>query len=408
MINSERIDERLKALANIGGTEEGGVTRLALSNEYRDGLDLVKAWMEQAGMTTRLDSAANLIGRREGLQKDAKPIVIGSHFDTVSNGGKYDGTIGVIGGIEVVQHIAEENININRPIEVIAFSEEEGSRFGSGVFGSRAMTGTITEEDLEKQDKDGITRRRALIEFGQNPDEIFNQIKGTDEFELYLEMHIEQGPVLEKKDIPVGIVTGIVGMLVLEITLEGASNHAGTTPMDMRHDALLGASEIALELEKICRNSNTASVGTVGSLNVFPGEVIVVPGQVKMSVDIRDLSLLKIGEIEAKLQDFANEISKKRGLTISYQERMRVEPALSSEKVIDVMKEKSREMELNFLEMASGGGHDAQLMAKLTDIGMIFVRSKNGSHNPKEFASVEDITRGTDLLSRVAIDYLNK
>lgn len=207
MISSQRLEDRINSLARIGMTEEGGVTRLALTDEDRKAHQLVRSWMEQAGMSVRVDAAGNLIGRKEGTNPQARPVVMGSHIDSVGNGGKFDGTIGVIGGIEVVQHIAEENISITRPVEVIAFCEEEGSRFQSGgIFGSRAMTGKITPADLEIRDANGISRRQALADFGLNPDELFTKaIRRKGEMALYLEMHIEQGPVLEQKGIPVGI-----------------------------------------------------------------------------------------------------------------------------------------------------------------------------------------------------------
>lgn len=409
MISSQRLEDRINSLARIGMTEEGGVTRLALTDEDRKAHQLVRSWMEQAGMSVRVDAAGNLIGRKEGTNPQARPVVMGSHIDSVGNGGKFDGTIGVIGGIEVVQHIAEENISITRPVEVIAFCEEEGSRFQSGgIFGSRAMTGKITPADMEIRDANGISRRQALADFGLNPDELFTKaIRRKGEMALYLEMHIEQGPVLEQKGIPVGIVTGITGLSLTEIIVEGKPNHVGATPMGMRHDALLGACEIATGIEEICLSYGSPAVGTVGTMEVLPGQVNIVPGRVVMTTDVRDLDVERRESILQRIRNHAESVAGRRGLTVSFHTKLKANPAMCSQEIIEVMKRESERMSLSYLEMPSGAGHDAQLMAELADMGMIFVRSTGGSHNPREYASMEDITLGTELLSRVALHYLN-
>ncbi|WP_046174848.1 M20 family metallo-hydrolase [Domibacillus indicus] len=410
MINKDRLYERIETLAKIGATEDGGVTRLALTKEDREAQELVSSWMKEAGMQVRRDSAGNLIGRKEGKEPGAKTIVMGSHIDSVGNGGKLDGTIGVIGGIEVVQHITEEGIEIKSPVEVIAFCEEEGSRFQSGgIFGSRAMTGKITRKDLEVRDSKGISRRDALIHFGLDPEGIFNEvIRKKDEIGLYLEMHIEQGPILEAAEIPVGIVTAITGLSLTEITFEGTPNHVGGTPMGMRNDALLGASEFAIATEEICEEFGSPAVGTVASMNVYPNQVNIVPGKVILTVDVRDVDIERRETILEKLRNRALEISEKRGLNVDFNLKLKANPAPCNEKVMELMKSKAKEAGIICQEIVSGGGHDAQLMAELADMGMIFVRSTGGSHNPKESAKIDDITLGTKLLSEVAIHYLIK
>lgn len=409
MISSKRLAERIEALSKI--TEEGweGITRRALTKEDREAQKLVKSWMEQAGMHVYLDPAGNLIGRKEGLNPDAKPVVIGSHIDSTLNGGKFDGTIGVIGGIETVQHIVEEGIQPLRPIEVIAFCEEEGSRFNDGgTYGSRAMTGKIRPEHLEVQDENGISRKEALKEFGLNPDEIFTKaVRQKGDMELYLEMHIEQGPVLVDKDIPIGIIQGINGRYFGQVTVEGEANHTGATPMDQRYDALVGASELVTTLERIASGYGTPTVGTVTRMEVLPGFVNVIPERVVMSgVDIRDLDNERRDAIVDQLKKRAKEIEKQRGLHITFNDMLRMSSALCSQHIMDTMKAEAERMNLPYLEMPSGACHDAQFMAELCDMGMIFVRSTGGSHNPNEDARIDDITLGTELLSRTAIHYL--
>lgn len=407
MINKQRIHERIESLADIGKTAEGGVTRIAFTDEYKKGLDLITSWMGQAGMHVRMDQAGNLIGKLEGSSPKLPAIAIGSHIDSVGNGGKYDGTVGVIGGIEVAQHIFEENISINRPMEVIAFCEEEGSRFQSGgVYGSRAMAGKITSEDLSVRDKDGITRYDVLKKSGLDPDRIQDSIRDSTEISLYLEMHIEQGPILIQKNTPVGIITGITGLSLTEIVFEGEENHVGGTPMNMRNDALLGACETALSVEKIVNSYGSTAVGTAATMDVSPSQVNIIPGKVSTVVDIRDVDFSRRENILEDLEKKVREICEDRGLTYQFVTKLKANPAMSADYVIERMKIESEQLNIKTLEMPSGGGHDAQLMAEFTDMGMIFVQSKNGSHNPKEYASFEDITSGTKLLSNVALHYL--
>ncbi|MDF9844510.1 MULTISPECIES: Zn-dependent hydrolase [unclassified Paenibacillus] len=408
MINAERLAERIETLGNIGRTLDGGVTRIALSEEDRQAQAVVSAWMEQAGMTVHLDPAGNLIGRVEGMDKTAHPVVIGSHIDSVVNGGKYDGTIGVLGGIEVVQHLKEEGILTMRPIEVIAFCEEEGSRFQSGLFGSRAMIGATTEEELGLKDKQGITRSEALARMGLDPGKIKAEaVRAQSDIRVYLEMHIEQGPVLEKMKAPVGIVTDIAGPSWMEVVVQGKAGHAGTLPMEMRQDAFLGASEIALLVERVCLSyKGKPVVGTVGHVEVKPGGSNIVPGRVVFSVDIRDVDEARRDEVIRQVKEGAAGICEQRGLQVSFRERLNVQPVQCTPAIVDVMKEQSKAMQLECPELVSGAGHDAQLIASISDMGMIFVRCKNGiSHNPEEFAETADIALGTELLSRVTLHY---
>lgn len=409
MISQERLEERIELLAQIGKTDEGGVSRVALTEEYRLALDLVTEWMEEAGMTVRLDQVGNLIGRKEGTDAGLKAVAMGSHIDSVIDGGKYDGVVGVIAGIEVAQHLKEEGISHKKPIEVIAFCEEEGSRFQSGgVFGSRAMAGQLRQEDFEVKDSHGETRYEVLKNFGLDPDDYKGAIRNKEEFELYLEMHIEQGPILIREESPVAIVTAITGLSLTEITFEGESNHVGGTPMDLRYDALLGASETALAVEEIVNKYGGDAVGTAATMDVEPSQVNIIPGQVTTVIDIRDTDLERRETILAELEKRVKEICERRELKYELTTKLKANPAHSAPHILETMRKESKECDIKTFEMPSGGGHDAQLMAEITDMGMIFVRSENGSHNPEEYASIEDIKLGADLLANTVIHYINK
>ncbi|MFD2658604.1 M20 family metallo-hydrolase [Gracilibacillus thailandensis] len=409
MISKSRINDRIEKLAKIGMTDEGGVSRIALTEEYREGLNLLTSWMERAGLSVHIDQAGNLIGRKEGESSNLKAVAIGSHVDSVGNGGKYDGTVGVIAGIELAQHLKEENIENKRPIEIIAFCEEEGSRFQSGgVFGSRAMTGKLNEEDLKVVDDNGDSRYEVLKAFGLDPANIDRAVRSEEEFELYLEMHIEQGPILVREETPVGIVTAITGLSLTEVIFEGEANHVGATPMDLRYDALLGASEAALAVEEIINRYGGYAVGTSATMEVEPSQVNIIPGKVSTVIDIRDTDLDKRETILAELEEKVKEISMRRNLNYRINNKLKANPANSASHIIQTMKDMSEKHRIKTFEMPSGGGHDAQLLAEITDMGMIFVRSENGSHNPQEFAKAEDIKLGTDLLAHTAIHYINK
>ncbi|QQK78864.1 M20 family metallo-hydrolase [Salicibibacter cibi] len=413
MINSDRLEERIETLGQISVQIEGwtGVTRLALSDKDKEAKELMKSWMEQAGMDVHLDPAGNLVGRKEGQNKDTKPVVIGSHIDTTLNAGKFDGTVGVIGGVEVVQHMTEEGIQPLRPIEVIAINDEEGIRFkDGGLFGSRAMTGKVGSVDLELKDQNGISRREALQEFGLNPDEIFTKaVRKKGDMDIYLEMHIEQGPVLVEKGIPVGVIQGINGRYFGQITVDGEANHCGGTPMNMRHDAFLGASEIAIALEDLVKDHGSPTVGTLCTADVYPGTDNIIAGQVKLSgIDIRDLDNKKRDDIVNDLKKRSKEIETRRGLHIEFNDKLRSSSALCNQQIMDTMKYVAEKRDIPYIEMPSGACHDAQNMAELCNMGMIFVRSTGGSHNPSEYADKEDIKLGTEVLAQTAIYYATK
>lgn len=401
-VDGERIYKRIFELAEIGKVGETGVSRFALTEEDKKAQQLVMSWMKEAHMEVRHDNFGNLIGRKEGNDPNLKAVVLGSHIDSVPNGGRFDGVIGVLGAIEVVQSIVDFNISHEHPIEVIAFSDEEGSRFSDGLFGSRGMVGLVNKEHLTLKDDKGVSRYEALKNFGFNinPDQIDNSVRKPNEIKCYFEMHIEQGPFLEAVNKPVGIVKAIAGPAWFSIHITGEAGHAGTVPMKYRKDPMAGTAEIVKEIEMICKSDIEESlVGTIGKIQAFPGGRNVIPQSVEFSLDLRDVELEKRNENMQKIVEVIKRVCDERNLQYEIKKALEVPPVQCSENIVHLLKEANEELNLNAPIMISGAGHDAMYMAEITDIGMIFVRCKDGiSHNPKEWASKEDIEIGTQLL----------
>lgn len=404
-INKQRLEQRINELAEIGKIGETGVCRVTLSKEDRQGVEKVKNWMEEAGLTARIDHFGNLIGRLEGENPEAPILMLGSHIDSQPYGGRFDGVIGVLGALEVAQTMKEQNIVPKMPIEVVAFSDEEGCRFNKGLFGVRGILGKLEEGELERTDKDGITRRQALIDFGCDPDQLKESVYPEGSIAAFLEMHIEQGPVLEKNNLPVGIVTGISGPLWLTVELEGFAGHAGSVPMHMRQDALVGAAKVIVALNELASaDHETPTVGTVGSLSIFPDSRNIIPEKVKFTIDLRDIDIDRRHRIEERLRTRISKITSQHGLTSSISEDTNSEPRYCAKEIMDLMREESKRIGLDTMELMSGPFHDSLAMSYVCDYGMIFVRCKDGiSHNPKEFSTFEDINLGAELLYRTAV-----
>ncbi|OZU87075.1 Zn-dependent hydrolase [Virgibacillus indicus] len=401
MINGNRLNKHLDELATIGKSEDGGINRFSYTKEEKDGNELVKKYMEEAGLTVQYDAVGNLIGSKDGTE-DLPTILLGSHIDTVPNGGKYDGSLGVLTAIEVIHSLKEKDKQPRHPIKVIAFKDEEGTRFGFGMIGSRAIAGTLTKDNLQITDGDGITIDRAIREYGLEKKSLHRA--KLENIKLYLELHIEQGKILESKHAAVGNVTGIAGPLWLKFTLKGLAEHAGTTPMNQRQDALTGASLIIAEIEKIAKQSGS-TVATVGKLAVKPNGVNVIPGEVEWTVDIRDIDEAKRDHVEKKIKQFAEKIADERKLIIEFEELQRVEPILCEESIQRVIKESiCEELGEDAVSLPSGAGHDAMQFKNSFPVGMIFVRSKDGiSHNPQEFSTEEDIEKAGNVLYKALV-----
>jgi allantoate deiminase len=316
----------------------------------------------------------------------------------VYDGGNFDGPLGVLAGIEVVQSMEEGGVRTAHPVEVVAFTDEEGARFSFGMIGSRALAGHLSPGDLDHRDADGISVAEAMRDYGLDPGRIEDARRQRDSLAAYLELHIEQGKVLEAEDLPVGIVTGIAGPLWLRFSLRGESGHAGATPMDRRHDALAAAAEIVGIVEEEASSAPSA-VGTVGQVEARTGGINIIPGAVDFSVDLRDIDVAVRDRVEGRLRERAQEVCARRGVELNVEELQRLDPAPCSEEVRDVISDACDEVGIRSRSLPSGAGHDGMHLASLCPMGMIFVRSRDGiSHNPKEWSSKEDCEAGCNVL----------
>lgn len=395
-----RIKEDIEAVACFGKLPQGGVTRLALSKEDMDCRNYLISKMEESGLTVTIDAVGNTIGRREGM-KDLAPVLIGSHLDTVPEGGNYDGIAGVITALETIRMLNDEGIETLRPVEVINFTAEESSRFLTATVGSKCMRGSLTIEKIKSlKDKEGISFYDALSKAGFEPEKLADVIKYPGDYHAFIELHIEQGPVLEAENKPIGIVTAIAAPTRMRINIEGKADHSGNTPMSMRKDALAAASEIILAIERIAsEEAGKHTVGTVGDVQVTPGAMNVIPGKATLLVDIRDIDSKDKYKAYELFLDSIQEIANRRNVLIETELLIDDTPVQLSSKIINTIQEATESLGYPYKVMHSGAGHDAMNLVPLTDVGMIFVPSIDGvSHNTKEYTEMEDICKGADVL----------
>lgn len=408
MINSNRLWTRLHQLAQIGQHPDGGMSRFSFTSEERLAKNLTIEYMHQAGLTVREDEVGNLIGRKEGKHANGPVVLIGSHLDSVPNGGIFDGPLGVLAGIEVLQSMQEQGIEPDLPVEVIAFTDEEGARFQYGMIGSRALAGTIQAADLERSDQDGITITQAMRESGFAPERIGEAAREKGSIRAYVELHIEQGKVLENAGLSVGVVSGIAGPLWLQFNLKGEAGHAGATPMNNRKDALLAASKIIQALDQEVRKHPNA-VGTVGQLSVQPGGINVIPGHVEFSVDLREVDEPTRDTIEQRMLELSEQICREQGIEWEVRTLQRVAPAPCSAEIRDAIELSCQTVGLGTRTLPSGAGHDGMQLKAICPIGMIFIRSRNGiSHNPEEWSSQEDCADGANVLYHTVLQLANQ
>jgi len=394
-VNAIRLEQRITALSEFGKNSHGGLDRVAFSDADIQGRKYLISLMKDADLDVRVDEAGNIIGRRKGLASELPPIMFGSHTDTVPDGGKYDGALGVLGAIECVQVLHENDIQTQHPLEVVIFTDEEG-----GLVGSRAMTGTLTSDALEVVSHSKKTVRQGIVDLGGDPEKLDRVARKEGDIKAFIEIHIEQGKILETKNIDIGVVEGIVGISWWNIAIEGFSNHAGTTPMDMRQDALMAAAHLIIAVNRVVTSVPGSQVGTVGRINAEPGAPNVIPGKVVMSLELRDLSGEKIQSLYKKIETEAQTIAKRTGTKISFSsiDAMAI-PAPTDTRIRKYIDKSAKELGLSTLFMPSGAGHDAQDMAKIAPTGMIFIPSVGGiSHSPKEYSRPEDITNGVNVL----------
>ncbi len=394
-VNPTRLKQRIEKLATYGKTQEGGVNRVAFSEEDIRSREYILSLMKEAGLIIRIDEAGNIIGRREGTDTSLPPIAFGSHTDTVPHGGKFDGAVGVLGAIECVQVLKENSVKTRHPLEVIVFTDEEG-----GLIGSKAIIGTLTSDALEVKSHSGKTIREGILALGGNPDTLDRAVRKKGDLTAFIEIHIEQGSILAAKGIDIGVVEGIVGINWWDVTIEGFANHAGTTPMDRRQDALLAAAHLIIAVNKVVTGVPGRQVGTVGRIRAEPGAPNVIPGKVVMSLELRDLSAEKIDSLFQKIVKEADNIAGKTGTKISFSAiEATAVPSPTDPSITKLIAESAEDLGLSYLIMPSGAGHDAQDMAKITPTGMIFVPSIGGvSHSPKEFTPAKDVANGANVL----------
>ena len=409
-INSQRLQQHFEAMSLIGKIEETGTCRPAHTELEKKGFELAASWMKAAGMTTRIDNFGNLIGRLEGKNPKLPVLMMGSHLDSQPYGGRFDGVAGVLCAIEVVTTLHENGIVPERSIEVISFADEEGWRFNKGLFGSRGILGKLEEGELERADKDGITRGQALTAFGCD----ITQFKASEyqpgSIFCFLELHIEQGPVLDLAHKPIGVVSGISGPIWWTVKLKGMAGHTGSVPMPIRKDALVGAAEIIVAVNEIANQIPGApTVGSVGTINVFPASRNIIPEEVVFTIDLRDIDLERRNRYEKQLLERIESITKKHQLSYSISEDTRSDPRYCADWIKEIIHNECKALELDAPELMSGPFHDALALSYACDYGMIFVRCKDGiSHNPLEYSSYEDLALGANVMLGTVVEILKK
>ena len=402
-VNSNRISNRLFELAKFGLDDKGRGYRVAYTKADIEGRAWFMDLMKKAGLNPVIDAAGNIIGKRKGKNASLKPIAFGSHIDMVPDGGNYDGTVGSIGALEIIETLNENNIITDHPLELIIFSNEEG-----GTIGSIAMVGKITTEGLLQKSQSGLTMAEGIKAIGGNPDNIESCIRNKGDLHAWLELHIEQGGILESENLKIGVVEGIVGLRHWIVTLEGFANHAGTTPMNRRQDALLAASKFVIAVNEVVNSVEGNQVGTVGKMTLQPGAYNVIPGKVVLGLEIRDLSDDKIDMLFAQIEKRAAIIANESKVKVIFELQANAsKPALTNKVLQQVIFNVSNDLGLTTKLMQSGAGHDSQEVASIAPSAMIFIPSVGGiSHSPKEFSTILDIANGTNVLLKtiLAID----
>ncbi len=393
-VDGGRVNAILANLRRFGGGSDGGTTRLAYSDDDLAGRNYAAGVMEQAGLEVSIDLAGNLIGRRAGTDPAALPIVTGSHIDTVPAGGSYDGHVGSAAAIEVALTLHDHDIALRHPLEVIIFPNEEG-----GKTGSRALVGRVLPFELDIITASGYTIGDGTARIGGDPARIAEARREPGSVAGFFEMHIEQGAFLEADGIQIGVVEGIVGIRRWNITVRGMQNHAGTTPMPQRRDALVAAADLIRDVSEVANTTPGRQVATVGRIEAVPGAPNVVPGEVRATLEIRDLEMSKIASVFAEIERRARAIEEARGVTIALVHFYESLAAPTDPRFRDIVEAAASDLGYTNVRMPSGAGHDAQSMAELGPIGMIFVPSRAGiSHSPDEYTAPDDITRGANVL----------
>lgn len=398
-VRGERLASRLHALSKIGYTEPGGVKRPGFSAEEKQAKELAISWMEEAGFAVAHDGAGNIIGSLAG-KKEGPAIASGSHLDSVPNGGNFDGPLGVLSALEVAEAWKETGYVPDKPYELIIFSDEEGSRFNSGLTGSRAMTGDINETEIAQlRDYDGQNLQHVLEAYGSSLPAFKGAVRDLSELELFVEVHIEQGKKLEQAGEPVGIVSGIAGPAWMEVAFSGQAGHAGNTPMIGRTDSLVAAGEFVSRLPALPKEISESAVATVGKLDVSPNGINVIPERVVLHVDARDIEKEPRDTLVENIRNLAEEVAGKHGVSVAMQQNTGITPVPIAQELQEELAHALKEQGIEPLRIPSGAGHDAMILGRHLPVAMLFVRSEEGiSHNPKEWSSLSDCVQGIHAL----------
>ena len=397
-INETRINQTMQELGELGDSPEG-MLRVAYSPEDIAGRDYAIKMMQEAGLETRIDTAGNIIGRRPGSDDSLPAIAMGSHTDTVPKGGKYDGALGVMAALECAQTLADSNLTLRHPVEVMVFTNEEGTRFHRWLIGSRAMSGLLLPEDLAAVDDDGVTLASRMSDIGGDLSRVDEAQRAAGELAAFFELHIEQGPTLYQTGTPIGVVTGITGRAMFEVEIDGMANHAGTTPMPDRHDALVSASRLVLAVQRMAAEDEICRVATTGAIQAHPNAANVIPGKARISVEFRDVSMDALSAAETELRRAVERVSSDEGVTMQIHRQRFTSAVPIADSMQAMVEESAGRSSFESQRLPSGAGHDAQALAQIAEMAMIFVPSVNGiSHSPEEFTTPEDCANGAQTL----------
>ena len=401
-VQVERLLADLAALAEVGDTGDGGNCRLALTDDDAGGRELVVGWMRGLGLDVRVDRIGNVVATRAGLDSGVAPVMTGSHIDTVRTGGRYDGTLGVLAGLEVVRALDDAGLRTRRPLAVAFFTDEEGSRFAPDMLGSLVYAGGMPLEDaLDIVAIDGAVLGDELERIGWAGDAA---VPGPAPH-AYVELHIEQGPLLEEQGITIGAVTGVQGISWQEVVVTGQANHAGTTPMRLRHDAGYVAGSIVTFVRDLATALGGHQVATVGRLSLHPDLVNVVAARATLTVDLRNTDASVLAEAESGLRSHAEDVAAAEGVTLAWRRLAQFDPVAFDPSVVDLVEATARRLDLSVMRLPSGAGHDAQMLARVCPTGMVFVPSRAGiSHNPAEYTSPDDLAAGAQVLAEVLVE----
>ena len=392
-VNGERLNGWLSRFDAVGRTP-GGINRVAYSENDLAGRAFTLALFRETGLSPRIDAAGNIIARVEGTDRSLAPIVIGSHVDSVTDGGNFDGPVGSFGAIEVARSLREQNVRLRHPLEVVVWSNEEG-----GVIGSKLAVGQLAKVDLNGVARSGKTIREGIGIVGGDVTRLADAVRPKGSVATYIELHIEQGGLLEKAGVLIGVVTGIVGLRFTDVTITGFANHAGATPMDQRQDALLAAAKFVVAVNDAIRAEPGRQVATVGRLVPSPNTRNVIPGEVQLTVDLRDLDATRLARFGATFVRLGREIGAATNTTFAFKDNNAGDPAFAAPHVMEWIERSVAALGLTRQRMPSGAGHDAQELSLVGPMGMIFIPSVGGvSHSPREFSHAADITRGADVL----------